>query len=112
MALLLQCLRDLRIMSGDVDLLPPPAGGESSGPDRLRRHHDDARDVRPLPGSTVPGFPIAERDARRRKPAAAGPFPCAGPFATGPQRASAAQPRQSETAVLALRTAQRSKGKQ
>lgn len=27
MALLLRCLRDLRTLSGDPDLLPPPAGG-------------------------------------------------------------------------------------
>ena len=37
MALLLQCLRDARTMSGDLDLLPPPGGGRPFDAGRVAR---------------------------------------------------------------------------
>jgi hypothetical protein len=42
MALLLQCLRDVRTRSGDLDLLPASARGDSVGADRRLRIDDDA----------------------------------------------------------------------
>ena len=41
MALLLRCLQDLRTLSGDSDLLPPPAGSEARGARSLPSHCDD-----------------------------------------------------------------------
>jgi len=38
MALLLQALRDVRTLAGDLDLLPPLTGGNSLGADHLARN--------------------------------------------------------------------------
>ena len=40
MTLLLQCLRDVRTLSGDLDLLPPSTRGDSLGVRRLRSGDD------------------------------------------------------------------------
>lgn len=42
MTLLLQCLRAVRARSSDLDLLPPSAGGNSLGADRLLRNDDES----------------------------------------------------------------------
>src|SRR5882672_2071551 len=45
MALLLQCLRDARTMSGDLDLLPPPGEGRPFDVRSLLRNCDDLGDA-------------------------------------------------------------------
>jgi hypothetical protein len=45
MALLLQCLRDLRTKSGDFDLLPPPAQGAYDRLGHLPHNLSELRDA-------------------------------------------------------------------
>lgn len=45
MALLLQCLRDLRTRSGDLDLLPPQVRGDSLAVSRVPRNGGELGDA-------------------------------------------------------------------
>ena len=49
MALLLQCLRDVRIQTGDLDMLPPTVDAESSDPGWPRLRGDLAAAATPRP---------------------------------------------------------------
>jgi hypothetical protein len=55
MTLLLQCLRDVRTLSGDLDLLPPSARGDSLDVRRLRSG-DDLGDGSLLVAVNPPSF--------------------------------------------------------
>ena len=58
MGLLIQCLRDVRARSGDLDLLPPTAGGASCVADLRARDSDGTGKACP-PSEVEPGLPLA-----------------------------------------------------
>lgn len=64
MALLLQCLRDVRILSGDLDLLPPSPGARALDVRRLARTRDDKTGAHAWPGTDPESMALAHRVGR------------------------------------------------